>query len=452
MAFTITGSQIVREVVRRGGLGLYIENAEASVAAGALTSVLHFRNGQHSPNHWRSLNAGIWRPSNATGIADQWRVVGDLTPSTGALAVDAVWADTTGTGEDYILLKHGITPMELVQAMNTATAKVYFTNSEPLSTKPVGTTIADAGFQSNLTTAYALGSSGSFSKVSTANSEFVFPGYIASGLLDSAGAGDYIYQRYAVNEGEMIHDFMLTALAAGVEVEHGLYDVTGSALIGETITHSQQQWQWTKRVETVPEDCKVIEWRGGGSGASDDVYFNAHCFYRTRALRLILDTKWDTEFKAPSLAYVKMGGQSVAPGVYDAMSAEVLPIPKEDYTFVSERAGANPYAIQFHVTPTNPNGTHWFNYPIIIQGRRAHADVDGPFELDLDQTTSADLDLIVWATLKELFENPSILTRVPQAAVTLTKATEEFNKTKDQFKYAPAAKEKHVIKVWGLGN
>lgn len=454
MAETVTGLEIAEQMVRRGGLGKYLLNAEiGALVAGSFTSVLHLRNGHHSTNHYRNQSAMIWRPENATGVADQVRTAGDLTPSTGVLANDANWTDTTLGAEDIILLEHGVHPLSVMDALNRALRDLYFSNEEPLSAKPIDTTIADAGFQNSGTGSYTVDATGTFTKVSTADEENVYPGFVSSGRFQAAAAGDYIKQQFAVQERETVHAFTLSRLDSGTNVEMILQDITGSAAVGTTVEHAEESWMWMKRQETVPSDSKLMDLRLAGEGGSEDFYANAFIFYRTRDTRLILDTKWETKFQVPKLAYYDIGtGYTNTSDVYNALGARVKPIPESDYSFVSARGAANPYAIQFHNTPTNPHGTHWFNYPIFIQGRRAHSDVDGPFTLALSETTSADLDLMVWASLVELFANPQILARVPNAAQTLKIATEKVASLAPQFKLATSVQPRHIVTMHGARN
>src|SRR3990167_6632729 len=134
MAQTVSGLTILQLFLQRSGIGEYIPNADVgSLAASALTSVKWFRNANHDSNYYRSKKAMIWRPGNATGVADDIRAAGDLTASTGILAPDAAWADTTLGTEDFYLLYHDLRYSWIIDAMNLALRDVYFVNEEPLS-------------------------------------------------------------------------------------------------------------------------------------------------------------------------------------------------------------------------------------------------------------------------------------------------------------------------------
>src|SRR3990167_5120105 len=314
MAETVTGEDVLASVIRHGKIGLVLANAEiGSLSASALVSVLHLR----GKNDWstgslRGLSAGIFRPGNATGVADYWRWCGDLTVSTGSVAPDANWADSTLGTENVYIMYYGITAVDFRDALNRAMLRCYFDNVEPLSTKPAGTVVADAGFQSTATSSYVEadvdgGPATTFTKVTTTNSENVFWG-LGAGRIVNAATGGYIRQRYSVTEGEQITVFNLTRLDVGTNSELVLYDVSNSAAIGTTVEHDQESWQIMKRQEAVPSTCKILEVRDGGEGASDDIYINGVWVYKNRALRMILDTTWETEFNMPSLAYLALRG------------------------------------------------------------------------------------------------------------------------------------------------
>lgn len=405
MAQTITGEQILAAVIQRSRIGQVIPSAQiGSLAAGSVTSVLRLRNGLDGPNTYRDLGGGIYRPGNATGAADYFRACGTLTPSTGVLAVDANWADTTLGSETLYLLYYRVHPQDLLDALEAALRETYFENMEPLSMKPSGTTAIDSGFQSTATTAYVEsdadgGAATTFSKVTTANSENVFYG-IGAGRVLNAAAGGYIRQRFNVTEQEQYIVHALSRLDAGTNAELVLRDSSNSAFIGTTVEHDQEAYQWMRRVETIPTDCKILEVRLQGEGETDDVYWNGLCVLSPNHPYVVLDTKWDsrTELK---LMYADLGSAGPTNGTYPAASARLREIPSDDYAFRMERPGANPYAVQFH----HDSQKHWFKYPIYIQGRRAYSDLT-TFTLALSETTSADLDTIEARMRVEMF-NPS---------------------------------------------
>src|SRR3990167_4662443 len=202
MTVTSTGLQILQLLLQRAGIGQYIPNAEiGAIAAGTITSVAHFRRGRFGVDDYRNTQTTLWRPGNATGIADDYRDAGSLAPSTGILNNDANWADTTLGTEDFYLVRDGIHPLWIIDAMNLALRQVYFQNEDWLSLA------ADPGFQSTATSSYVEsdadgGAATTFSKISTADSFNVYPSFIASGRILNAAANGYIRQRFKVRRGE----------------------------------------------------------------------------------------------------------------------------------------------------------------------------------------------------------------------------------------------------------
>ena len=425
MAQTVSGLTILQLFLQRSGIGEYIPNADVgSLAASALTSVKWFRNANHPTNHYRSKGAMIWRPGNATGVADDIRAAGDLTASTGVLAPDAAWSDTTLGTEDFYLLYHELRYSWIIDAMNLALRDVYFVNEEPLSLA------ADAGFQSTATSSYTEadadgGPATTFTKITTADSFNVFPSFVASGRILNAAANGYIRQRFTVTRGEEVYVGWLVRADVGT-ASLTLYDITNSVELGTAITTTEENWQYLWRRESVTSGAsgtETLEVRLQGVGASDDLYNNALWVYRTQSLTLPLSTTWDTSFKVPALSYLTFR-QNTASNVEAAFSMDKREIPREDYDFLISRPGANPYAIQFHTD-------RWFQYPILIEGRRAHADVDGPFTRVLTETTSCDRDLFEAAMRRRFFLDERV--QVPNKERRLVDAERDFKEYSRQF-------------------
>ena len=429
MATTVTGLQILQTLLARGGIGQYIANGEiTSLAAGSLTSVAHFRRGRFGADEFRNAQTTLWRPSNATGIADDYRDAGTLTTSTGALAVDANWADSTVGTEDVYLVKHGIHPLWIIEAMNLALREAYFQNEDWLSLA------LDPGFQSTATSSYTEsdadgGAATTFSKITTADSFNVYPPFIASGRILNAAANGYIRQRFKVSRGERVHVWWLARADIGAASEGmslGLYDVTNSAALGTAITSSEEDWQFLERREAVTSGAagtEDLEVRLQGIGSIDDIYTNGLIVYKAGQRRMPVSTTWDTAKSTPGLSYVTFG-QSTASGVYKAWSIQKHEIPASEYRWLRTKPGANPYAIEF-------NDNHWFNYPILINGRRAHSDVDGPFTRLMTETTSADRDLMAALTLVNLLKDARV--KVPDQGERLAEAMGDAGGLNTQF-------------------
>lgn len=292
--------------------------------------------------------------------------------------------------------------------------ETYFENMEPLSMKPSGTTLADAGFQSSATSQYTesdsdAGPATTFTKVTTSNSENVLYG-IGSGRVVNAAAGGYIRQRYNVQEREQFYWHILSRLDSGANFEAVLQDVTNAAAIGTTIEHAEEAWQWVRRNEHVPDNCKIMETRYQGEGTTDDFYLNAQCLLFPDHPYVELDTKWDSRTELKLMA-VELGGNQLSNNVWPARASRLVEIPRSDYSFRMERPGANPYAVQFQ----NGSQKHWFQYPVYIQGRRSYADLTA-FTLALTETTANELDQAESRTRMEMFRTGGTCAFVPGAA------------------------------------
>lgn len=415
MAVTITGETILAQVIRKGGLGMVLPNADiGAIAAGTLTSVLHLRSGHYDTNTFRNKGTLIYRPGNATGVADYVRSAGDLVASTGVLSNDANWADTTLTSENIYLLDHGLHPTWFVESLNIGMRRVYFENMDPLSIA------LDAGFQSTATTSYVesdadAGPATTFSKVTTADSDNVFTG-IGSGRVLNTATDGYIRQRFNVHPGEQVYIGVLARADVGT-ASLVAYDVTNSAEIGSPVQHTGEQWGYLWRTISVPSTCEILEVRLQGEESNADIYYSGLWVNRTRDRRVRLSTTWDTAFKIPALVAAKFGA-SVGSGVEAAFSIDYEEIPPSDYDFLFERPGANPYALQWHTDK-------WADRPVYIQGRRAYGDLT-TFSLALSETTACDLDLITAATLKALFEDERVASKLPNAQQRQAMATRDL--------------------------
>lgn len=451
MPTSVTGEDILQSLIRRAGIGQTLLNADiGSIAAGNVTAVKFLRNAQWPSNYFQSLNALVYRPSAASAPADLVRYATTVASSTGVLSIDSNWADTTIGTENIYLLYYGIHPQWIVDAMNRACRQCYFPTMEPLSAKPTGAVVADAGMQKSVTTSYVesdvdSGPATTFSKVTTADSEHVYRG-IGSGRVVNTEVGGYIRQRFNVSEQEQVIFNALSQLDSGTNVQAVLQDVTNTAAVGSTITHSQHAWTWTRRIETVPSACKILEARLGGAGASDDLYVNAFQVLFPMRARMILDTTWETEFEIPSLAYLRFDRAGIDNLTYPADSAELIEIPRGEYDFDFERPGANPSAVQFH----NNSQAFYFQNPVYIQGRRAYSDLT-TFTTGLSETTTGDLDLITSATWAQLLADPQVRERVPGGQTKWGEANFNFQQYRYVKRAEPPAQKKRL--VWqGLRN
>lgn len=407
-----TAAATIQQMAYRTGKIHYIANSYLTIDSTTTFSAPHWlANVADSTNSF--LGWGVWRPT-AASAADYFRHISGINVTSGQVTIDRAWSDSTLGTEDFYLLAPGINPIHIINALNLALDHIYFVNTEPLSEKPAGALVADAGFQATATSNYTASGS-TFSKVTTDNSENIYDG-IGAGRILNAG---YIYQQFSVTPNELIHSYALTRLDTGTNFEHVLYDVSNSAAIGTTVEHAQEAYQWTVRRETVPTGCKLLQVRYQAEGATDDVYISGQCTLFPNRARVTLDTKWDSKFKTMRLLYADLGGTSVADGVYQAHASQIMEVPPSDYRFVFQRSNANPGYVQFF----NQSQKTWMNYPLFIFGRRPYSAVTTIAISDLTTVCDAPIDLWEGLAAKELFMMGDVSSKVTNAGAEYMKAS-----------------------------
>lgn len=142
---TSTGLVLTAALFRRAGLGMVIPEAHiGSIAAGTVTSVNFFRSQTWGSNHFQLRQTLIWRPGNATGVADDVRWAASLDPDTGVLSNDSNWADTTLSGDgNWYLIDWAIHPTWIVDAINNGVRRYGMAEGNRI--------FADPGFTRALT-------------------------------------------------------------------------------------------------------------------------------------------------------------------------------------------------------------------------------------------------------------------------------------------------------------
>lgn len=440
----VTAAATIQQMGSRSGKIYYIANSYiTALTSTTFTAPFFFASVADSTNSF--LGWGVWRPT-ATAAADYFRHISSVNVTTGVVTIDVAWAtDTTLGTEDIYLLAPGITPIHVINALNAALDKAHFINTEPLSSKPAGAVIADAGLQNSATSSYTT-SNTTFTKVTTDNSENVYDG-IGSGKLVNTSASGHIYQDFNVTGGESVNVFALSRLDVGTNaqlvIEAGASTASLTAL-GSTVSHSQEAWQWmVRRGEAVPSTAKILRAKLQGAGASDESYWNALCVYSTHEHRLILDTKWDSNFKAMKLLYADIGGVSVGTGIYQASATQIKEVPHDDYQFVFQRTSAHPGYVQFR-------NNKWLNYPLLVFGRRPYSAVTTIAITDL--TTTCDIDVDLWDGMarQELFSMGDISRKVIDARTEAAKGAADAARADSETAYdAAAPAPTHSFSSWG---
>lgn len=382
---------IFDRVVEKYGLGKVIANGDIdALVAGSFTSVKWLRNGNWGTNQFRSKSSLIQRPGAATA-ADEIRYAADLTNSSGLMAVDANWADTT-LGTEYLrILDYGLHPQEVYDAIERGLRRIHFQNQVYASLA------ADADMQSSATTSWTesdadAGPATTFTKETTAS--FIASG-VRAGKIVNGAAGGYIRQRFSVIEGERIYAAAPILWASGTAAGLALRDVTNSAAIGTATSSAHLPYMFHERLETVPSDCKQVEVRLIGEG-TDTFYVDGLHFQRESQSRLFLPSTINEAFEFEALTFARYP-KNIDTNLYDAASIQVEEIPRSEFSANFLPPEANPSFIQFH------NWGKWFGKPLILQGRRPYADLLAD-ATDETETVAADLELACAAAALELFE------------------------------------------------
>lgn len=404
---------IRNRIIQVLGIGIVIPNADIdSIAAAALTSVKWLRNGRWATDQFAGLNAIIHRPGAATA-ADFIRYAADLNKTTGALAPDANWADTTLGTESVNLIYYGIHPQMIDDAINRALEDLYFRNEVALSM------FDDGDMQTSVTSSYTGASGATLSKVTTARRT---PFGIRSLRVQSDSANDYAQSgTLAGLQGSEVFIWAIASVDVGGDAVLIPYDVTNSANINTDAQHSEEapQYMWWQGL--IPATCKEFAVRLNGEGASDDIYWNQLGGYRLNDNRIFLPSTFDERLKVEALTVAEFRAGSNT-GIADALSIKPTEIPKEEYDFLFSPVQANPYAVQFH----NDNWGGYKGKPIFIQGRRPYSDM-GALTTEAS-TTEAPLDLVVAKAITELLEPLDMRARVPNGDKYYGEAMERLSK------------------------
>lgn len=437
-------------MIERYGLGIVLASGEYTATTSTLVSLKHFlfpNAGNHYFTKKRSL---IHHPLAGTALeADHFRAAGSFAPSTSTITISPAWTDAP-TGADYLrIFDHGIHPQHAIDAVNDALGSLYFENQEPLSIAP------DAGLQGATVNAAWVesdadaGPATTFSKPSatTANT---FSGLRNARLLNAAANG-YVRVRFEVTPGEQVKVSAITKNVVG-QVDLVTWDATNGAEIGSYVSHSVLNWQYMDHeVITIPDGCYSLEVRIRNTSASGDCYIGGLWVVRLSDRRTYFNSSWSEKGRVPALAYANFRGYSTGNGISTALGVMLNEIPRSDYDMSFERGGPHTGYIQWHDTPTNPNGNYWLtHFPIYIQGRRASSDVE-TLAAETD-TTAQDLDLVVAMSMVKLFERRNVRENFPDGDRILAEAYADRDKVTPRFDTEGPAKKRAPIRVSSLSN
>lgn len=418
-----TGLACFERVLLKLQGGLVIANTDIdALAAGSFTSANRLRRtNRWGSNEFLDRGATIFRWGAATR-ADFFRDAGALTVSSGAMANDANWSDTTSTGED-ICLPEGYDPQDIIEAMNQSLEETLHRRMEPLSLA------LDPGLFSSATSFYTEsdadgGAATTFTKSATA--PFWGP---RKGVVTNAAANGYVRSRIVISRGADIYVGVLARANTGT-FELGLYDVTNSAELGTQVTTSELQWMYVWRQEAVTSGAsgtETMEVRLRGDGASDVIDLNGLWIYDRSHRRLPLPSYIDRPSKLGAVGYLRFG-RNRATGVEEAFSADPVEIPKAAYSFhfsatdvggqiVQNTSSASGNYIQFH-------SSEYLDRPLVLYGNRPYSD-DGTISTAAG-TSDCPLDLWESKTRVTLLSPGGALGHLPDAPRKLIEAQRDL--------------------------
>lgn len=334
------------------------------------------RNTNLGTKHFSSQNAIVTR-LGAASSADYYRNAGDLTNSSGAIAVSPNYADTTVGTEAIELWRHGlIAGKEILDATNRAMRYVFFTTFVPLSH---GSHL-DYGMESSTDTDWTDVLTPTTSAKSTTARRTPYSLRSYNLINDAANEGTQS-ATLPITQGESVRVFAVASANVGTASLQP-YDVTNSAAIGTATTHSEEEPQlmdvpW----QAAPSTCKEIAVRLLGTTNTSDIFWNGLWLYKRDTLRLNFPSYVTEYFQAPYIVQGIPRTRSSATNIWNAQGLEFRELREGvDYTLQFHHPDANPYGVLFHSTSA-------FDYPLFIQVRRPYSDLV-TFSAESDSTTA----------------------------------------------------------------
>lgn len=174
-------------------------------------------------------------------------------------------------------------------------------------------------------------------------------------------------------------------------VQLNAYDVTGSANIGDTATHQEEAYMQMRVFNvTIPADCEHLAVLLSGTGATDDLYFDAvHAWPHQRSMYTL--PSWIEDPKSDLLGFGWFHSRRALQGTsaYMADEGEFIPWPHKQGPIIDE-GGARPFVVELETPVTEP---------LYMKALRPF-----PALSAVTDTTTAQRELVVYATLGKIYE------------------------------------------------
>ena len=332
----------------------------------------------------------LLRPDAATA-ADRKRYITSIVTSTGAATVTGTYADTTATsetGEEWIL---NVDPdVDILDALNYSLRYTMVRTFYMLSN--VGPDL-NYDMQEAATTDYDSIRVGTptLSVVTTARRTLM--GRRSLRALNGTANHGIKTPTIANVMGHNAQAFLFGSVDVGT-VTAGLYDVTNSAVIGDTVA-LEEEAEMLVRVpwQATPATCKEICIQALGDTSSTDAYYNGAGIVQQGNRRMYFPSAISERFKAPAIFMAVPQETSSIANVYPAHSIEYVRLTEgDDFTFMFHHPDANPYGIVL----TDDSFLEW---PVFAEAQIPASDL-GTFSTEASTTVADAHVFIPRATLR----------------------------------------------------
>lgn len=385
MATSTTLTAVAQRIMLDLDLGFLVPNAFiTNLGATSFTAPKFFLNSRQGSDHWASLGYIVTR-MGAASSADYERPVGDVTNSTGAVAV-STWADSTLGTEDIEMWKYGIRrTTNVLDAINYARSQLFGSTYVPISDLSGGSN--DGDMAATGTTAFTSIGTPTLSKSTTARR--VPFGRKALRVLNDASSEGVRFPTIAMRQLRSMRWMTIVCSDVG-GTTLAPYDITaaGTFSSGTSITVSEEEPQLVMSPwEVVPTDCKEATFQGVGTTSTSDNYYNMVWLYRMGNRRIELPSYVQEAYQTPMIFQgVPMYGGTTN-NCYDALSMEFRALQENvDYKLVSNQPDANPNAILLM-------GDGYYEWPLFALARLTYYDLEGNLSAESD-TTKCPLNLL----------------------------------------------------------
>lgn len=355
-----------QELIRQLGLGMLIPNGDiTAIGASSITAGNSLRNSLAGATLYSDQKTGIHRPG-AASTADTFRFAGDLTNSTGALAITGLaYVDQTIGSEAIELLYWGVRPdRELLDSLNRVLEFEFLTTRFAIS--HLSGLDGDMALSTD-TNWTDVGTTSTSAKASTSG---VTPeGQRAYHTINNAVANSGTRSAsYRVRQSGNMSGFTIASSEVGTSSLQP-YDNTNSVVFGTitAVTSSEREPQLLVVRGQVPSTCKLMSLNLTNTSATGDTYWNQAWLYNHDDLTCLLPAAVTESFMAPRIVQCIPRVSSGTTGAYAARSFDYVPLTEGvDYWLQINHADAEPYKVRFE-------SARCYEWPLMVEAKVAQS-------------------------------------------------------------------------------